>query len=1063
MNLRRMPFFSPALTPTFKQRLLRNVSPLGASFGLSAAIGVAACNLSSPAQAQGPLFDQVVVFGDEAVDSGFLKNQFPGAGTPTTNPGLSNSQILAGYFGLTANPGNQPGGTNFANAGADLSNITGPLPSGVLPIAIGEQLSSYFGTHKVDRNSLYLISNGESSIAQIKALKVFLPTVFPTDPPLDIVGAAQVSGENFASRLSSFFQNSGARYIVLPNLFFIPSADAETQAARTAYGQAVWAGAHSLGLNFVPADFDALGRAVAANPNKFGLTNVTDAACSNPTGIPNNWALGCTPAQLVAPNADKTFLFADDHNLTSAGQKIEADYLRSLLLAPSQISLLAENAVQARTATVGGMQQQIDIIRRRATPGFNVWANGDVASLQLDTGLGVLGSGVPFSGTLGMDYRTDNGFLVGGALTAGSQTSKFDLGGNFTQRETAVSAYSAYFNGPTWLSVIGTYGGSNYDDNRVVPIGISLQASHGATHGNDVSLAFQGGYDFQLGNLTHGPVAGFTWQRAKVDGFTEIGDFTSLGFGNQVRQSAISSLGYKANLDLGRFRPFAQVTWDHELGMLDRLVSASLTTKLDAPSFALPAAALGRDWVSGTLGTAMTLAPNFTGLASVTARAGQTGATIYGGNIGLNYALGATDTPPASIQSGPVAPVGATPWAPWISTASSEVRVFSWHDTLTAIGAPASSGSRGSEVYVPYALQMNGKIAENLDVEIVGRGGWVNATNHTAALEGTIGTPLDTTLSTTFTYSGLGSFQPFAAVQTNLPTGTATLLGPGVNTRFDPDLVDITSFGEGFNLGTTLGFNYLLSSSWIFTTSVGYTDRGKFDRELAFAADFNNNQAAPLPTDSVPFKPGSDLTIVQSVSYSEGQFSTRVTGSLSIDSTTFQNGVALTRPGNRYLISNDSNYAWSDVIGTTTLSASATHSNRNDVFDVTSAALVKELIDTNSNVYRASLQHMVPFGAFAVGPTGSYLFRDHNGYDAQTLQFVPAKQRYSAGVLARYTPNANMTFNARVESVWTHEDANPADGNVKFSQFAGGLVPQGPVPAISSRAWQTALGFNYRL
>jgi hypothetical protein len=79
------------------------------------------------------------------------------------------------------------------------------------------------------------------------------------------------------------------------------------------------------------------------------------------------------------------------------------------------------------------------------------------------------------------------------------------------------------------------------------------------------------------------------------------------------------------------------------------------------------------------------------------------------------------------------------------------------------------------------------------------------------------------------------------------------------------------------------------------------------------------------------------------------------------------------------------------------------------------------------------------------------------------LQFVPAKQRYSAGVLARYTPNANMTFNARVETIWTHEDANPADGNVKFSQFAGGLVPQGPLPAISSRAWQTALGFNYRL
>jgi outer membrane lipase/esterase len=1004
MNLRRIPFFSPALTPTFKQRLLRNVSPLGVSFGLSAALGVAACNISSPAQAADPQFSQMLVFGDETVS----------ANVPAT--GLNNSQILASYFGLKV--------TNFANPGAELFALPGSIS---LVDQVGAFTGGFLGTHPFDRNAIYLLDAGESSIAQTKVVGN------------DIVATSSAELTAFAAQ--QLAARGGARYIVLPNLFFNPNAGAD-QALRTLFNQALWLPVPDTApFNFIPADFDALGKAVVANPGQFGITNTNGQGGS-----------------ATAPG----FLFVDDHNLTAAGQKIEADYVRSLLVAPSEISLIAENTVAKRSATISGMQQQIDITRRRMTPGFNVWGNGDIASLQLDTGVGVLGSGVPFSGTLGMDYRTDNGFLVGGALTAGSQTSKFDLGGNFTQRETAVSAYSAYFNGPTWLSVIGTYGASNYDVNRAVPIGISLQANTGATHGNDVSVAVQGGYDLQLGDLTHGPVAGFTWQRAKIGGFTELGGFTSLSFADQRRDSGISSLGYKANLDLGRFKPFAQVTWDHELGMIDRTVTASITTSV-APAFSLPAAVLGRDWVSGTLGTTMTLAPNFTGLASVTARAGQTGATIYGGNIGLNYALGATDTPPASIQSGPIAPIGATPWAPWISTASSEVRVFSWHDTLTAIGAPAGSGSRGSEVYVPYALQMNGKVAENLDVEIVGRGGWVNATNHTAALEGTIGTPLDTTLSGTVTYNGFGSFQPFAAIQTNLPTGTATLLGPTVNTRFDPDLVDITSFGEGFNLGSTLGFNYLLSSSWIFTTSVGYTDRGRFDRELAFAADFTNNTPALLPTASVPFKPGSDLSIVQSVSYSEGQFSTRVTGSLSIDSTTFQDGVALTRPGNRYLISNDSNYAWSDVIGTTTLSASATHSNRNDVFDVTSAALVKELTDTNSNVYRASLQHMVPFGAFAVGPTGSYLFRDHNGYDAQTLQFVPAKQRYSAGVLARYTPNANMTFNARVESIWTHEDANPADANQKFSQFAGGLVPTAPVPAISSRAWQTALGFNYRL
>ena len=59
------------------------------------------------------------------------------------------------------------------------------------------------------------------------------------------------------------------------------------------------------------------------------------------------------PPLLVAPNAEQTYLWADDHHLTTAGQTIEADYIYSLLTAPSQISLLAESAVQERPGAGG--------------------------------------------------------------------------------------------------------------------------------------------------------------------------------------------------------------------------------------------------------------------------------------------------------------------------------------------------------------------------------------------------------------------------------------------------------------------------------------------------------------------------------------------------------------------------------------------------------------------------------------------------------------------------------------------------------------------------------------
>ena len=112
-----------------------------AAFTLAA--GLAAWSL--PAHAQ--QFNQAIVFGDSNVDAGWWQGAlvglcgnaaspcYPNASpvgaknlaiaaaiaTGTTNGApvgagtLMNSQILAAYFGLTANPANQPGGTNYAN------------------------------------------------------------------------------------------------------------------------------------------------------------------------------------------------------------------------------------------------------------------------------------------------------------------------------------------------------------------------------------------------------------------------------------------------------------------------------------------------------------------------------------------------------------------------------------------------------------------------------------------------------------------------------------------------------------------------------------------------------------------------------------------------------------------------------------------------------------------------------------------------------------------------------------------------------------------------------------
>lgn len=114
------------------------------------------------------------------------------------------------------------------------------------------------------------------------------------------------------------------------------------------------------------------------------------------------------------------------------------------------------------------------------------------------------------------------------------------------------------------------------------------------------------------------------------------------------------------------------------------------------------------------------------------------------------------------------------------------------------------------------------------------RGGWVKAAQTTPGLSGEVATTTDTVMSANATYLGWKGIQPFFALSANLPTGKTAVFGTAANARMDPDFVDISTFGEGYNLGPSFGFNVPLAGSLLFTTSVGYTWRDRFKRESGF-------------------------------------------------------------------------------------------------------------------------------------------------------------------------------------------------------------------------------------
>ena len=646
---------------------------------------------TGPAAAQS--FNQFVGFGDSTIDSGYYRvlpspggsaayNAFwpsavaAGAGKPTTSPGLMSSEALAELFGLNGSPSDQ-GGRNYATSGA--KNVTvNTLATGGFMAAVPTvtQINNYLAANngRANGNALYVISSGGNDVSF--ALGQTGTGPFPANPNAYILTAAS----NLANAVAQL-QAAGARYIVVPDLpFSFPmgggTGNAATRAARLTYSQAQWSDLAAAGVSFIPADYNAVRVAIASNPALFGFQfiDTVNVACTQPAGVTSSWALLCSsnpaaPSTLVTPNAELTRLFADNEHLTTAGQQIVADYEYSLIVAPSEISYVAEAPVKTRTMIVNSIFDQILMSERQRGVGtFNSWISGDISSLSMSNNLSGFPSdpGTPGIVTAGLDYAFARNWLVGAAISVGTTTQSFDLGGDFRQNEYAASGFLAYAGGPLWFDLVGSYGGLRDSVNRVVPIGITTQSNTGSTTGSDASVAVELGYNFTTAAgrhyadppvplksappaddafyLTHGPVAGILLQRVRIDGFTEtdpfaaIGGLTALSFDAQTRDSAVTEIGYQANLVLGRWMPFAKLVWNHELAPLDRTVTASLTT-IAAPSFSLPAVVLGRDWATGTIGIAAAVSRDVTAYATFTGQIGQGNVSDYGGEIGVNIAL----------------------------------------------------------------------------------------------------------------------------------------------------------------------------------------------------------------------------------------------------------------------------------------------------------------------------------------------------------------------------------------------------------------------------------------
>jgi hypothetical protein len=386
-----------------------------------------------------------------------------------------------------------------------------------------------------------------------------------------------------------------------------------------------------------------------------------------------------------------------------------------------------------------------------------------------------------------------------------------------------------------------------------------------------------------------------------------------------------------------------------------------------------------------------------------------------GAYVGLSSARLAATLAVAWTAALPSAARAAEPDPPaWSWSAGQEFRYASWTGTrgFPAFGSLAAGS--GAQVYAPLTVQLFGQPIETVKLELLARAGSVWSRQSTPELTGTVATATDTVLSGTATYVGIAGIQPFVSLNVNLPTGQAALYGSAANARMDSDIVDLATFGEGLNVGPTVGVNIPITETLMLTLSSGYTWRGAYHTEGLIDPD----------TLEQPFRhsaPGRVATQSISLGYQFENWMLQVSSSYTHETVSYVDFVPSYAMGDRYLVSGTATYAWTPS-SRTTLTASWTNAARNRVLDPDLPMIVPEAFLSNSAVYRTRLEHALALGAWSVAPMANYMLRDQNSYNPVTYQFIPAKTRIGTGISTQFSVNDKVALKASAEHFWIRED-----------------------------------------
>lgn len=515
---------------------------------LAALTVAAAVSFAGAASAQ--TYNRLVVFGDSLSDNGNLFAVTGGTQPPAPvywqgrfSTGPTFVELLGFTLGKYTAGSPVTGSINYAFGGARTDSQASPPGMRV-------QLAAYTGAGgRFGANDLVSILGGANNIFQ------GLPAAGASANPTGAIAPVATSAATDINFITNSVAAAGAGTILvtnLPKLSLTPQFAGTAAApladfAVTTFNSALLTNltataAANPNSNIIIMDLFKIGDAIAGSPDRFGITNVTQACfngvtlCSNSSG----------------------YFYLDGVHPTALGHQLIARLANDYLYYGDRG---ADSAVVGET-TFRQRESDLDFGGERLSShetweeGTAILLSGSYDSTDTDARGTINAFESESKGVrLGIEHSWSNTWKVG--LNAGYRTTTVESGRFDTDIDTyAFDAYAGWRSGHLFMNASAGASHDNIDTARLSALNPIVMT--GSTTASSIGARVGAGFWFGGEGLAISPRVAVSWVNSGVDGFDEVGAAAQYSYADRDVTVLSAEATLRAEAKMGGFGVFAE-------------------------------------------------------------------------------------------------------------------------------------------------------------------------------------------------------------------------------------------------------------------------------------------------------------------------------------------------------------------------------------------------------------------------------------------------------------------------------------------------------------------------